>query len=319
MPTTADAATTPRVGLVVAYFGPQATFTEMALDRMLADPPEVLAGRDVTKLSCDSPQHAIAAVRDGRADYACVPIESSVEGSVPLTLDALVRGSRVQVFAEIGLDVAFTIAARTALPLDQVHTLAAFPVAAAQLRESVERLLPNAEFVTASSNSGAAVMVAEGGADAAVTTASAAQLYGLVSLADSVADIDDARTRFVLIGRPGPPPARTGADRTSVVFDLSNVPGSLMRAMDEFASRGIDLTRIESRPRRGAIGRYYFYIDAVGHLDDAAVAEALGALHRHAAELRYLGSWPAERPSGSAPPDHSASTEWLSRMQAGRD
>lgn len=304
---------------VFAYFGPPGTFTEMALDKLLAG-----RASGATKVAASSPAATIEMVRAGTADYGCVPIESSVEGAVPATADALVPPGpgvhgRVQIFAETVLDVAFTIAARDTLNADEVLTVAAYPVAAAQVRESVAKLFPNAEFQTASSNAGAAQDVAEGRADAAVTTGLAAQLAGLTTLADGVADAPDAATRFLLVGRPAAPPPATGADRTSVILDLPNVPGSLMAAMNEFASRGIDLTRIESRPRREMRGNYHFYLDAVGHLDDAAVGEALRALHRGCERLVFLGSWPTDRTSGARPPDHTESATWFDGLRRGED
>lgn len=320
---------------VFAYFGPTGTFTEIALGRLLSDrlPRQgglVAAdggkvggsGDEVRTVAASNPAATIEMVRTGDADYACVPIESSVEGAVPATADALVPcgpgdAGRLQVFAETILDVSFTIAARTALAPEDVRTLAAFPVAAAQVRESVERLFPNAEFRNAGSNAAAAQDVAAGEADAAVTTSLAADLAGLVVLADGVADVDDAATRFLLLGRPAAVPTRTGADRTSVILELSNEPGSLMRAMNEFASRGIDLTRIESRPRRDVPGTYRFYLDAVGHLDDDAVGEALRALHRSCERVIFLGSWPADRGTGATPPDHGESIAWFDGLRRG--
>ena len=153
---------------VIAYFGPAGTFTEMALQRLLTarlplqDVP-ALAG-PVTTIAAPSPTATIAMVRDGVADYGCVPIESSLEGSVPATMDALVPvdGRRVQVFAEVTLPIAFTVAAAGALEPERVRTVAAYPVASAQVRLSIERLYPNASFVIASSNSGAAIDVVEG-------------------------------------------------------------------------------------------------------------------------------------------------------------
>lgn len=313
---------------VFAYFGPAGTFTEMALHRLLErgaprgdgdsrgdDPVETLAA--------DSPAAAIALVRDGRADFACVPIESSLEGSVPATMDALVPAPgqhRLQAYAEVALDIAFTIAARTPLTADEVRTIAAYPVASAQVRKSVQRLFPNAEFLLASSNSGAAQDVSAGRADAAVTTPIAAELHGLAPLAEGVADADDAVTRFLLLGRAGEPTARTGLDRTSVILDLPNRPGSLVAAMTEFASRGVDLTRVESRPRgSGAPGQYRFFMDAAGHIDDAAVGEALRALHRGAERVVYLGSWPVDRDGAAGPPDHTESIDWFTALRKGGD
>ena len=151
-------------------------------------------------------------------------------------------------------------------------------MARAQVARWAAKNLPNARFQAADSNAAAAVDVAEGRADAAVTTALAAQRYGLTALATDVIDEPNARTRFVLVGPTGPPPPPTGADRTSLVLRLDNVPGALAAALTEFAIRDIDLTRIESRPTRTELGTYIFFVDCVGHVDDDAVAEALKAL-----------------------------------------
>lgn len=308
---------------VFAYFGPAGTFTEMALGQLM-DRRVVATEGQVSATPAASPAAAIAMVRSGEADYACVPIESSLEGSVPATMDALVPGAdehRVQAYAEVTLDIAFTIAARGPIPADDVRTIAAYPVAAAQVRECVPELFPNAEFVPASSNSGAAQDVSLGKADAAVTTPIAADLHGLHPLAEGVADSDSAHTRFLLIGRAGRPTPRSGADRTSVIMDLSNRPGSLVEALTEFSSRGVDFTRIESRPRReGTPGQYRFFLDAAGHIDDAAVGEALRALHRTIERVVFLGSWPVDRNNGaSSPVDHSDSVRWFTALTEGGD
>jgi prephenate dehydratase len=196
--------------------------------------------------------------------------------------------------------------------------VAAFPVAAAQVRQWLAEHLPGAELVAANSNAAAALDVVAGRADAGVSTALAAQRYGLASLADGVVDEPNARTRFVLVGRPGPPPARTGADRTSVVLRIDHAPGVLVSAMNEFGIRDIDLTRIESRPTRTSLGTYVFFLDCVGHIDDSAVAEALKALHRRCADVRYLGSWPTGAAAGALPPQLDDSDRWLARLRDGR-
>lgn len=138
------------------------------------------------------------------------------------------------------------------------------------------------------------------------------------ALADGVVDESNARTRFVLVGRPGPPPARTGADRTSAVLRIDNQPGALVAALAEFGIRGIDLTRIESRPTRTELGTYLFFVDCVGHIDDEAVAEALKAVHRRCADVRYLGSWPTGPAAGAQPPLVDEASRWLARLRAGK-
>jgi prephenate dehydratase len=303
----------------IAYLGPEGTFTEAALLQITAAGLVPAQGPGaVRQLPIESTPAALDAVRDGDADYACVPIENSIDGSVVPTLDSLAIGAPLQVFAETTLDVAFSIVVKPGLSAADVRTLAAFPVAVAQVRRWLAAHLPGAELRPAYSNADAARQAAEGHADAAVTSPLAASHWGLTSLADGVVDEPNARTRFVLIGLPGPPPARTGADRTSVVLRIDNVPGALLSALAEFGIRGIDLTRIESRPTRTELGTYLFFADCVGHIDDGAVAEALKALHRRCVDVRYLGSWPTGAAAGVLPPPADEASRWLERMRAGK-
>ena len=303
----------------IAYLGPEGTFTEAALLQMTAaglvpDPaPDALR-----RLPIESTTAALDAVRNGDADYACVPIENSIDGSVMATLDSLAIGSPLQVFAETTLDVAFSIVVKPGRAATDVHTVAAFSVAAAQVRQWLTAHLPGTELRPAYSNADAARQVAEGNADAGVTSPLAAAHWGLAALADDVVDEPNACTRFVLVGLPGPPPARTGADRTSVVLRIDNTPGALLAALAEFGIRGIDLTRIESRPTRTELGTYLFFADCVGHIDDDAVAEALKALHRRCADVRYLGSWPTGAPAGVLPPPADEASRWLARLLSGK-
>lgn len=303
----------------IAYLGPEGTFTEAALVRMVAAGLVPETGPDaLQRMPIESAPAALAAVRDGGADYACVPIENSIDGSVLPTLDSLAIGVRLQVFAETTLDVTFSIVVKPGRNAADVRTLAAFPVAAAQVRQWLAAHLPAADLRPAYSNADAARQVADGLVDAAVTSPLAAARWGLAALADGVVDESNARTRFVLVGRPGPPPARTGADRTSAVLRIDNQPGALVAALAEFGIRGIDLTRIESRPTRTELGTYLFFVDCVGHIDDEAVAEALKAVHRRCADVRYLGSWPTGPAAGAQPPLVDEASRWLARLRAGK-
>lgn len=301
----------------IAYLGPEGTFTESALLHMV-DTGAVPGGARPELLPADSTPAALAAVRDGTADYACVPIENSIEGSVLPTLDSLATGPALQIYAELTLDVAFSIVVRPGTERSAVRTVAAFPVAAAQVRRWLAEHLPGAEVLPANSNAAAARDVADGRCDAGVSTPLAGRRYALASLADGVVDEPNARTRFVLAGRPGVPPPRTGADRTSVVLRIDSSPGALVSAMNEFGIRDIDLTRIESRPTRTELGTYVFFLDCVGHIDDSAVAEALKALHRRCTEVRYLGSWPTGSAAGALPPRLDEADRWLDRLRAGQ-
>jgi prephenate dehydratase len=303
----------------IAYLGPEGTFTEAALLQITAAGLVPDQGSDgLQPLPIESTSGALDAVRDREADYACVPIENSIDGSVTPTLDSLAIGSPLQVFAETTLDVAFSIVVQPGRGAADVRTLAAFPVAAAQVRQWVGANLAAAELRPAYSNADAARQVAEGRVDAAVTSPLAAAHWGLAALAEGVVDEPNARTRFVLVGPPGPPPARTGADRTAVVLRIDNAPGALLAALAEFAIRGIDLTRIESRPTRTGLGIYRFFADCVGHIDDDPVAEALKALHRRCADVRYLGSWPTGSPAGALPPATDEALRWLAQLRDGQ-
>lgn len=301
----------------IAYLGPEGTFTEAALLTMTAA-GVVPGGGELTPEPAESTQSALEAVRSGAADFACVPIENSIEGSVLSTLDSLASGSPLQIYAELTLDVSFSIVTRPGVDAGRVRSVAAFPIAAAQVRQWLAANLPAAALIPTNSNAAAALDVVDGRADAGVSTALAAQRYGLASLAEGVVDEPNARTRFVLVGRPGPPPARTGADRTSVVLRIDSAPGALVSAMNEFGIRDIDLTRIESRPTRTGLGTYVFFLDCVGHIEDSAVAEALKALYRRCADVRYLGSWPTGAAAGVLPPHLDAGEQWLTRLRDGR-
>lgn len=300
----------------IAYLGPEGTFTEAALLQMV-DRGMIPRDTAIEPVATDGTTAALQQVRDRAAEYACVPIENSIDGSIVPTLDSLATGTPLRLFAELTLDVAFSIAVRPGIAAADVRAIAAFPVAAAQVRRWLAQNLPAATVVPANSNASAAVDVRDGKADAAVTTSLAARRYGLAELAAGVVDEPNAATRFVLAGLPARPPARTGADRTSVVLRLENRPGALVEALTEFGIRDIDLTRIESRPTRTELGTYVFFLDCVGHIDDSAVAEALKALHRRCADVRFLGSWPTGSVTGAVPPEMDEAGRWLQRLRDG--
>ncbi|WP_032366730.1 prephenate dehydratase [Rhodococcoides fascians] len=304
----------------IAYFGPSGTFTEMALAQFetLGAFGGVGLSGDVQRVSAASPPAALEAVRSGAADAAVVPIESSIEGAVPPTLDALSEGRRLQIVAETEIEVAFTIVGGPGITLDSARTISAYPIALSQVRQWLQATMPDAVVQSATSNAGAAEDVAAGVVDAAVSTRLAGERLSLPTLADGIIDVEGARTRFVLVTPPQPVPARTGADRTSVVLKPPNDPGTLPAALAEFGIRNIDLTFIESRPTRSQLGTYMFFVDCAGHVDDPLVAEALTAFHRKM-PLRFLGSWPTATTSGgSVPQPIDEHVQWLSEIRSGR-
>lgn len=271
-----------------AYLGPEGTFAEAALRTI----DEV--GQDPT-LPQPTVHAAIEAVRSRVADAAVVPLENSVEGSVAITLDELATGAPLRIAREVLLPVMFSLLVRPGTEAGAVKTVATHPHAEAQTRRWLRERLPAAEVVFTGSTAGAAMAVGQGEYDAAVAAPIAGVRAGLDPLAEDIADNPGAVTRFVLLTRPGPPPAPTGLDKTSLVaFIRDDHTGALLEVLTEFAVRGVNLTRIESRPTGEQLGRYSFSIDCEGHLAEARVGDALAALRRICADVRYLGSYPRE-------------------------
>ena len=297
------------------YLGPAGTFTEAALRTLPA-----AARGDLTPHP--SVAAALDAVRAGETDGAMVPIENSVEGSVATTLDELAHGEPLQVVREVLLPVRFALLVRPGTSLEQVRVVATHPHAEAQCRRWLRTTLPDAEVVLSASTAEAARAVGEGRYDAAVAAPVAAERYRLEVVAEDVQDHDGAVTRFVLVSQPGPLPAPTGADRTGLfAFIAEDRPGALLEVLTELAVRGVNLSRIESRPTGGRLGQYFFSLDCDGHLADERVGEALSALRRVCADVRVLGSWPradAVRPAvrpGTADEDFRDAAAWLERLR----
>jgi prephenate dehydratase len=301
---------------VIAFLGPEGTFAHAAV-RSLA------AAAGATLLPLANVTLAIDAVRDGRADAALVPLENSVEGAVPATLDELANGAPLVIAEEVYLQVAFDLLARPGTDLPAVRTVATHPHAEAQVRRWLLNRLPHAAVSLVGSTAGAARAVAEGEFDAAVSSAVAGELYRLTPLARDIADTEGAVTRFVLLTRPAPPPAPTGNDRTTLVAYLrDDHAGALLEILTEFATRAVNLTRIESRPTKGRMGQYCFSIDCEGHVQDERVGDALAALHRVCADVRYLGSY-ARRdgeqdpvPRGRSDGEFQDARQWLQQVRA---
>src|SRR4051794_40984663 len=265
---------------------------------------------------------AIDAVRSGTADSALVPLENSVEGAVPATLDELANGEPLIIAEEVYLSVAFELMARPGTKLTDIRSVATHPHAEAQVRRWLIANLPGVQVALVGSTAGAAAAVAAGEYDAAVGAAVAAELNGLTVLASDIADTADAAPRFVRLTRPAPPPPPTGNDRTTLVtYVRADRSGALLEILEEFASRGINLTRIESRPEKGRLGFYFFSIDCEGHVADERVGDALAALHRVCRQVRYLGSYPRREgqqgpvPTGRTDGEFAEAREWLDRVR----
>ncbi|MBF6046249.1 prephenate dehydratase [Streptomyces sp. NRRL B-1677] len=303
------------------YLGPEGTFTEAALRTL----PEAATRELVPMVSVPA---ALDAVRSGEAAAALVPIENSVEGGVTATLDQLTTGSPLMIYREVLLQITFALLVRPGTRLSDIKTVTGHPVAQPQVRKWLAAHLPDALWESAASNADGARLVQEGRFDAAFAGEFAAATYGLEPLVTDIHDARNAQTRFVLVGRPARPAARTGADKTSVVVWLrEDHPGALLELLQEFATRGVNLMLIQSRPTGEGIGNYCFAIDAEGHIADRRVGEALMGLNRICPQVRFLGSYPRAdvTPAEVGPTRYGTSDEefvtaadWLARCQDGR-
>ena len=302
-----------------AYLGPEGTFTEQALR-------SVPAASRAELQPCATVTLALDAVRGGEADGAVVPIENSVEGSVPVTLDELATGEPLMITREMTVPVRFSLLARQGTAPADIAVVATHPHAAAQTRRWMALHLPDAQVVHATSTAAAAAGVADpaSGWDAAISAPVAADNYRLAVLGEGIGDNPDAVTRFVLVSRPGAPAPRSGRDKTSLVaFMREDHPGALLEILEQLTIRGVNMTRIESRPTGAALGNYCFSIDCEGHVDDARVGEALMGLRRVCADVRFLGSYerhdqiaPEVRP-GTSDAEFEDAAAWLARLRHG--
>ena len=271
----------------IAYLGPAGTFTEMAAKqlRIIGEPVLVPTA---------SVAEALDYVLSGKAERAVVPIENSIEGGVSATSDALAQFSGVQIYGEYLVPVSFDLMAKPGTALKDVSAVLTHPVAYAQCRGWLAEVIPSHSHVPAASTAAAAKALASGASvDAVIAATGAAELYGLEILASDIGENKQAQTRFVEVGLQGKPSPKTGSDKTSVIVELpQDKPGGLLEMLEQFAARGVNLSRIESRPVGDGFGRYRFNIDAEGHIEDEAIAEALMGLHRFSPSVIYLGSYP---------------------------
>jgi prephenate dehydratase len=272
----------------IAFLGPAGTFTEEALFTQ-AD------YADAAVVPAPTLAEALDAVRSGRADLAFVPIENSIEGTVNATVDSLVFETELLIQREVVLGVHITLAGVAGTELGSIKRVLSFPHASAQCRGYLAEHLPDVEVVPTNSTAEAARIVGQEARPdtAALAPRLAAELYGLEVLVPAVEDHSGNQTRFVSLARSGIP-AVTGHDKTSIVcFQRQDRPGSLHAILSEFAARGINLTKLESRPTKRGLGNYCFLIDLEGHLADEVVADCLRVLHAELADIKFLGSYPA--------------------------
>ncbi|HEY8303651.1 MAG TPA: prephenate dehydratase [Solirubrobacteraceae bacterium] len=279
------------------YLGPEGTFSEEALlssvDPTVAEPVPMNTIRD-----------AVMAVQERRIEWALVPIENSIEGSLTITLDTLAgEASEVAIAGEVVLPVRHNLIAPTPLGLGAVETIVSHPHVPGQCSRFLHERLPHARIVAASSTAEAVRLVAEDArpGSAAIGTRLAADLYQCAVIAEGIQDREDNETRFVWLAREnspfGGPPLREPAGpkgKTSLVFWGAGADraGWLVRCLDEFAKREINLTKIESRPMRERLGQYMFFLDLRGSLEEERVSAALAGLRAMCERVRVFGSYP---------------------------
>ena len=301
-----------------SYLGPRGTFTQMSLLQIASDESQHVPAVDVPA--------ALRMVREGKTDFAVVPIENSVEGGVNATIDSLSNGSALRIVAEMLVPITFVLAAREGTKLEDVKRISTHPHGWAQCQNWMTANLGDVVHVPATSTAAAAAAMAEGATDfdAALCNPLSAEQYGLTILAEGVADNPDAVTRFICVGpEDAPLPERTASDKTTLQIQLpSDESGALLAMLEQFATRGVNLSRIESRTVGDSLGRYQFSIDCEGHVHDERVQAVLIGLHRTSPLVRFFGSYPSAKQvpvklrPGTADQDFEAARSWVSGITA---
>jgi len=281
MPENADPAET------YSYLGPAGTFTEAALKQV----PEA-AGKPWR--SVNNVGEALDDVVTGRSIAAMIAIENSIEGGVSATQDALARIPDLRIIGEYLVPVNFVLVARPGTTLADVKVINAHPVAYSQTHLWLDASLPSHGHIPATSNVAAAASLLESTlADAAVAPPGITEHYPLEVLAEGIGDNSNAVTRFLLVSRTKTLPEPTGSDKTSIIAELpDDTAGRLLEMLEQFATRGVNMSLLESRPIGDALGRYRFVIDLDGHIRDERVADALLGLKRFSPNVIFLGSYP---------------------------
>jgi prephenate dehydratase len=303
-----------------AFLGPVGTFTELAL-------AQVKMAKGAKHLPVNTVTEAIDAVVTGLAHRAIVPVENSIEGGVSATLDALANTTDIRIYGEYLVPVTFNLVAKPGTKLANVRVISTHPTAYAQCRGWLQENIPSHSHLPSTSTAAAALdlLNEEPIAEAAIAAKSITDHYKLTVLARNIGDNKNAQTRFIEIGLNAKPTARSGKDKTSVIVELpEDRPGALLEMLEQFAARGVNLSRIESRPIGDQLGRYRFNIDAQGHIDDDAMAEALMGLHRFSPKVTFLGSYPradkknSKHEGNNSNKEFSSASTWLNKLRTGR-
>lgn len=272
----------PASDIVVAYLGPEGTFCEQAARKYFPNPATALLPRPTIA-------DVFTVVKEGRASYGVVPVENSLQGSERTTLDLLLQNN-LRVRGEVDIRVVHNLIAKPGTKEEDIRVIISHPQALAQCRRFLEKNFPGVELREASSTARAVELLRELEDTGAIGTETAAEGYGMDILFRQIEDDPNNFTRFFVLGREDAAP--TGQDKTSLVFSVKDEPGALYRVLEAFATRGINLTKVESRPERGKPWRYIFYLDFEGHRTEARSVEALKDMEERCIFVKTLGSYP---------------------------
>jgi chorismate mutase/prephenate dehydratase len=271
-------------GLNIAYLGPEGSFSHQAVRARF--------GMSIQSLQFPSIPEVFKSVETGKCDYGVVPIENSSEGLVNSTLDMLVN-SELQIYSEIYIKISLYLLGFDT-DLSKLTKLYGIKIANSQCKNWIAANLPNCEIIETSSTAKAAQIVAEKKEGAAIASKIAGDIYGLNTIRENIEDLPNNSTRFLIIGRSQCLP--TGKDKTSMVFSLSDKPGSLFLTLKPFYEKNINLSKIESRPTRRNSWQYNFFVDFNGHEKDPEINEIISEIRDRATFFRILGSYPAGEP-----------------------
>jgi chorismate mutase/prephenate dehydratase len=267
--------------LVVAYLGPQGTYSEEAALKHF--------GGAVRALACASIDEVFRKVEQGTAGYGVVPVENSTEGAVGRTLDLLLS-TPLKVCGEVMLPIHQCLMSKTA-QRDAIRKIYSHTQSLAQCQRWLAAHAPAAERIAVVSNAEAARMASRDARAAAIAGRTAARLYGLKIIAANIEDEPRNTTRFLVLAAHDAAPS--GRDKTSLVMAAKNVPGAIHELLTPFAKHQVSLTKLESRPSRTGLWEYFFYADIEGHQQDGRVAKAIAEVRRKASMVKHLGSYPA--------------------------
>lgn len=268
--------------MIIGTLGPEGSYSEKAAEQW----------NKAGKLQYyDDIQDTVEALLNNEVDYSIVPVENSLEGSIPLTLDLLME-HQLKIVGEVIVQISHCLLSNGRL--SDIKIIMSHPQALSQCRKFIKNNFKNVEVRPVLSTSLAAKLASGSKDIAAIASGESAQRYGLKILEENIQDVNENYTRFIVIGKETP--HATGNDKTSIILYLQkNRPGALFEILDEFAKKNIDLTKIESRPTKKLLGDYLFHIDLKGHIEDRIIIDTLEKINSKVGMLKILGSYPAAR------------------------